>query len=115
MTILKMRSLVSVACSVVLLGSSLLAQATRLWVLRAPGEMVEYDLATFAVKQTVKVPAEALESPQNISVNALGQILFVPAVSLPLADTDVQAPHKIWFWNGHAATTIDQGVKREVA
>jgi len=43
--------------------SSLSGQAAHLWVLRAPGEMVEYDPATFAAKQTIKVPAEALKSP----------------------------------------------------
>jgi hypothetical protein len=92
-----------------------MAQGERLWMLRAPGEMVEYDLATFAPKQTVKVPAEAMQSPQNISVNRVGQMLFEQSVSLPLAESDVEAPHKVWFWNGKAAITIDQGVKREKA
>lgn len=109
---LKIRSLLAFVCGV-LLGAPVFAQGRRVWVLRAPGEMVEYDLATFEVKQTVKVPPEALESPQNLSINRLGQILFVPAASLPLAETDVDSPHKVWFWNGHAATTIDEGVKRE--
>lgn len=91
------------------------AQAKRLWVLRAPGEMVEYDATTFAVKQTVKVPAEAVQSPQNVAVNHLGQILFAPAVSLPLADSDLDSPHKAWLWNGHEAISIDLGVKHETA
>ena len=46
-----------------LLTVPLLGQGKRLWVLRAPGEMVEYDLTTFAAKQTVKVPPEAVKSP----------------------------------------------------
>jgi hypothetical protein len=87
------------------------AQAPRLWVLRPTGEMVEYDPATFAAKQTVKLPADAAQSPQSIFVNAVGQILFMPAVSLPLSEEDVAAPHKIWLWNANAASTIDQGVK----
>jgi len=62
----------------------------------------------------VKVPAEAAQAPQGISVNKLGQILFVPAVSLPLSENDVESPQKIWLWNGKDATTIDQGVKFEV-
>ncbi len=90
------------------------AQSRRLWVLRAPGEMVEYDLATFATKQTVKVPAEALQSPQNLSVNRLGQMLFSAPVALPLAESDLDAEHKLWFWNGRAASTLDLGLKREV-
>jgi hypothetical protein len=97
-----------------LLTSASLAQEKRLWVLRAPGELAEYDPATFATKQTVKVPAEAVQSPENLSVNRLGQILFVPDVSLPLTEEDAASAHKVWFWNGRTATTIDQGVKREV-
>jgi len=84
-------------------------------MLRPPGEMVEYDPATFAVKQTVKVPAEAAQSPQSVSVNRLGQILFAPAESLPLSEDDTASAHKVWFWNGHSAATIDAGVKREIA
>lgn len=91
------------------------AQTKRLWVLRASGEMVEYDPSTFAAKGTIKVPADVAAAPQSVSVNHLGQILFAPLVSLPLADTDVASPHKTWFWNGHAASMIDLGVKREVA
>ncbi len=102
------------ACALLLLAAPALAQGKRLWVLRAPGEMVEYDPATFAVKQAVKVPAEAVPSPGNISVNRLGQILFSAPVSLPLSKEDAEAAHRVWFWNVRAATTIDQSVKREV-
>lgn len=89
-----------------------MGQGKRLWVLRAGGEMVEYDPATFAQKQTVKVPPEAVQLPQNVSVNQLGQILFAPTVSLPLGESDAEAAHKVWFWNGRTATTIEQGVTR---
>ena len=65
-----------VVVSLLLLVGPALGQGKRLWVLRSPGEMVEYDPATFAVKQTVKVPAEAVQAPANVSVNRLGQILF---------------------------------------
>ena len=107
------------ASALVLSAAPLFAQGKlvpekRLWVLRSPGEMVEYDPSTFAVKQTVKVPAEASQSPQSLSVNRLGQILFAPAVSLPLAESDTQSPQKLWFWNGRTAITIDLGLKREV-
>ena len=99
-------------CGLVLLTSPSLAQGKHLWVLRSSGEMVEYDPATFAVKQTVKVPAEAVQSPGNISVNRLGQILYADTLSVPLSEEDVASAHKAWFWNGHVATTIDQGAKR---
>ena len=98
-----------------LMIAPMVGQGKRLWVLRSSGELAEYDPATFAAKPTVKLPAGAAQSPQSISVNRLGQILFAPAVSLPLADEDVSSAHKIWFWDGHAAATIDQGVKRETA
>jgi hypothetical protein len=104
-----------VACALISLAAPTLAQDKRLWVLRASGEMVEYDPATFAQKDTIKVPAEVAAAPQSVSVNHLGQVLFASVVSLPLADTDVESPHKVWMWNGHAASTIDLGVKREVA
>jgi hypothetical protein len=101
------------ACSVLLLGTVAFGQGKQLWVLRA-GEMVEYDPATFEVKSRVKVPAEAAQTPQNVSVNRMGQILFSPLIELPLAENDVDSPHKVWFWNGHSAVNIDRGVKREV-
>lgn len=91
------------------------AQEKRLWVLRAPGEMVEYDPATFTTRQTVEVPADALKTPQGISVNHAGQILFAPPVALPLGEEDLKSPHKVWLWNGRDAVTIDQGVTRKLA
>ncbi len=113
MTIAYMRNLL-VACGVFLLTLASFAPENRLWVLRAPGEMAEYDPATFAPKQVVKVPAEAVQSPENVSVNRLGQILFETPVSLPLSEDDAKSTHKIWFWNGHSAATIDQGLKRDL-
>lgn len=118
-----MRKILLVMIGLLLMTAPLLGQAKRLWVLRPPGEMVEYDPATFAVKQIIKVPAEAVESPGNILVNRAGQILYEAPVSLPLSEEDAESAHKVWFWNGRAATTpagtsaattIDQDVKREV-
>ncbi len=100
--------------AVLLLAGSLFGQAKRLWVLRSPGEIVEYDPTTFTTKQTVKVPAEAVKSPGNLQVNRLGQMLFVTALPVPLSEDDVASPHKVWIWNGHAATTIDQGIERTI-
>src|SRR5271166_2683906 len=114
-----MRKMLLVMGGLLLLTTPSLGQGKRLWVLRSPGEMVEYDPSTFAAKLTVKVPAEAIESPGSISVNRLGQILYEAAVSLPLSEEDAASAHKVWFWNGrtaaNAATIIDQGVKREVS
>lgn len=94
-------------------SASALGQGKRLWVLRAPGEMIEYDPATFAAKQKVKVPAEALQSAASMQVNRVGQILFAPTLSLPLAESDLTSPHKIWLWDGHDAIALDLGVKHQ--
>lgn len=107
-----MRRLVLISCALLLLATSLAAQSKRLWVLRAPGEAVEYDSTTFAEKQTVKVSAEAVESPQNFSVNHLGQMLFAAPVSLPLGEGDLAAERKVWFWDGKTATTLSREVAR---
>ncbi len=96
------------------LSASPQAQGKRLWVLHAAGDMIEYDPSTFAVKQTIKLPADATQSPASIELNRMGQILFAPALSLPLLDSDLTSPHKLWFWNGHAAVTMDMGVKHDV-
>ncbi len=99
-------------CALLLLAAPLVAQSKRLWVLRAPGEAAEYDPATFAEKQIVKVPAEALASTRNFSVNHLGQMLFAAPVSLPLAEDELAAQRKVWFWDGRAASTLSREVAR---
>jgi hypothetical protein len=109
-----MKRMPAILAAIATLCGSALSQGPRLWVLRAPGEMIEYDPATFAAKPTVKVPGEALQSPQSIQVNRLGQILFAPVLSLPLADSDLKALNKVWLWDGHEATTLDLAVKHEV-
>jgi hypothetical protein len=102
-----------------LLGAiPLMGQNKRLWVLRAPGEMVEYDPTSFSAKPPatnppIKLPSEAVKSPQSVSVNRQGQILFAPTVSLPLTEDDAEAPHKAWLWNGRAASSLDMGVSRK--
>ena len=100
---------VCLVAGVLLLALPLLAQSKRLWVLRDPGEMVEYDLTTFAVKARVKVPPQALRSAENLSVNQLGQILLVPSTTPAVTEEDAAAPHTVWLWNGQAATTLDPG------
>lgn len=107
-----MRRSLPAFCAAVLFTASLAAQSKRLWVLRAPGEAVEYDAATFAEKQTVKVPAEALKTPQTFSVNHVGQMLFAAPVSLPLPDGDLAAERKVWFWDGHTGSTLSRDIAR---
>jgi len=109
------RKLIFTVCMVIAFSATLVAQGKRLWVLRAPGEMAEYDPATFAAKQTVKAPAGAVAAPQSFSVNHLGQMLFATPVSLPLAEGDLAAVRKAWFWDGRAATTLTREVARSTS
>jgi len=97
--------------TLLLIATPLCAQSKRLWVLSATGEIVEYDPATFAPKQRVKLPPEAAKSPASVSINRQGQILFAPTVSLPLSDADTANLHKLWFWNGHTPASIDQSIE----
>jgi hypothetical protein len=39
-------------------------------------------------------------------------MLFASVVSLPLAEGDLSAERKVWFWDGHAATTLTRDVAR---
>jgi hypothetical protein len=110
-----MRKLIPTVCVVLVQVAALAAQSERLWVLRPPGEMVEYDPATFAARQTVKVPAEAVSSPQNFSVNHHGQMLFAAPASLPLMEGDSATGQNVWFWDGHTATTMSRQVSRTTA
>ena len=110
-----MQKHILIVCLALTFAFPLAAQNKRIWVLRAPGEAVEYDPATFAGKLVVKIPAEALTSPQNFQINALGQMLFAPAVVLPLTEGDFAAAKKIWFWNGHTAATLTRDISRTTA
>jgi hypothetical protein len=105
----------TIACILVLLVLPAAAQNKKLWVLRAPGEVVEVDATTFAERQSVKVPSEAIETPANFSVNQVGQMLFAASVALPLSEEDAAAAKKIWFWDGKIATTLTRDVSRSTA
>jgi len=69
-----MQKKVGYVIALLLMSTPLFTQTKRLWVLQSSGEMVEYDPTTFAPKQHVKLPPEALKSPSNIFVNRQGQI-----------------------------------------
>lgn len=101
--------------SVVTLVSTLPAQTKRLWILNSAGEMTEYDPSTFATRLTVKAPTEAAASPQALSVNRLGQMLFAPALALPLSEDDLSTQKKVWFWDGHTSTNLMRGAVRTTA
>jgi hypothetical protein len=110
-----MKKLVYASWILFSLALPLAAQSRRLWVLRAPGQAVEYDSASFAEKQRVKVPAEAVSAPQDFSVNHAGQMLYATAASLPLADGDVGDGKTVWFWDGHAASVLARDLSRSTS
>lgn len=110
-----MQKLILIVCFALTFSLPLAAQKKRVWVLRAPGEAVEYDASTFAEKLVVKIPPKALASPQNFQINALGQMLFAPAVALPLSEGDFAGAKNVWFWNGHTATTLPGDISRTTA
>jgi len=87
------------------------AQSTkRLWVLQQPDSIVEYDLATFKARQALKVPRRLLEHPESLSVNARGQMLFVPSVGEVWAGGETgDAAQRAWFWNGREAEELPLG------
>ena len=88
-----------------LLGSAAHAQAPqRLWVLQRPDELVEYDVTTFAARRTLKVPRRLLEQPEYLSINAMGQMVFLPPKDEQWASGELAtAGDRAWFWDGHQA------------
>jgi hypothetical protein len=109
-----LRKTLATFCVALLLCTWVAAQSKRLWVLQPSGVMTEYDPATFAGRQTVKVPAEAAGA-QNLAVNHLGQMLFAAPLALPFAEGELVADQKVWFWDGHTATTLAREVSHTTA
>lgn len=89
-------------------------QDKSVWVVHN-GEMVEYDSATFAPKQTVKLPPEAKQSPASLSVNRKGQILFAPAAALPVPEGELGPMQRVWLWNGTSGAWMERGVRRDTS
>ena len=81
------------------------AQNRRLWVLKEPNSIVEYDPSTFAPKQTFTLPAEAVRAPGVLKVNENGQMLFAPNPNDPSPDVGKNG-EEVWLWNGKAATQL---------
>ncbi len=97
-----------------LLCLSLLANAQsgkRLWVLQAPNGIVEYDPSTFVLKSSRQVPPEIFQSPQDLQINAKGQMLFLPAtVREPDGLVHESSNPKVWFWDGLSATFLNRTI-----
>ena len=65
-----------VSCVLVMacLAASVTAQSRRVWVVKAPDAIVEYDPATFAAKQSAPVPADVAKAARILQINRQGQI-----------------------------------------
>jgi hypothetical protein len=110
-----MRRKALTATVILALSICALAQNKRLWVVRPTGEAIEYDPATFLEKQTVKIPAEAAGSLSAFSVNSAGQMLFSQPAALPLMESNFSAERKVWFWDGHQASTLTRDISRSTS
>jgi hypothetical protein len=81
----------------------------HLWVVQSPNTIAEYDANTFTLKQKITVPDSlpnevvqgslAFQTP--LSINSLGQILYVPSVNAPESG-------KVWFWDGKSGVWLDR-------
>jgi len=102
-----LRCIVIVAC----LAVSATAQSRRLWVLKQPDSIVEYDPATFTPKHTIKIPEEILKAARILQINHQGQMLFAPNTDDPSPDVGKNG-EKFWFWDGQSATMLGRGIMR---
>jgi hypothetical protein len=94
-------------------GPAAAQTAKRLWVLHGPGEMVEYDAASFARKNGIRIPPQAFREPDHLSVNGHGQMLYVPGSTVePDAFIPNSTANRIWIWDGRAAAFLDPGSTR---
>ena len=84
------------------LGSAAHAQSSkRLWVLQEPDQIVEYDITTFAVLRTLTVPRQLLQVPEYLSINARGQMVFLPPKGAMWGGGAMAtAAGRMWFWDG---------------
>ena len=87
--------------------------AKQLWVLQEPDRIVEYDPSTFVARRTVTVPRRVLEHPEFLSVNARGQLLFLPPLGTEWTTGELATTRdRAWFWDGqHAKEWKLEGVK----
>jgi len=83
----------------------------RLWVLQGPAVVVEYDPATFAPRQTQKIPPEIFKSPQDLQMNRKGQMLFLPA-TVHESDGFVHenTEREFWFWDGASGRFMERPI-----
>src|SRR6266581_4742589 len=84
-----------------------------LWVLQEPDAVVEYDPATFAPRQTQKIPPEIFKSAQDLQINRKGQMLFLPA-TVRESDGFVHenTEREFWFWDGASGKFMERPITK---
>lgn len=82
---------------------SRLPAAQSVWVLQPPDRIIEYDVATFAARRTIPVPARVVAHPEYLAVNAHGQLLFAVPAGTALGETPEDSANLVWAWDGSTA------------
>ena len=102
-----------VSCVLVMacLAASVTAQSRRVWVVKAPDAIVEYDPATFAAKQSIPVPADVAKAARILQINRQGQMLFAPNPDDPSPDVGKNG-ERFWFWDGHTGSMLGREIIR---
>ena len=101
---MRLRLWTQVLVAVFLVSAAHAQSPKRLWVLQEPDEIVEYDVATFAARHTRKVPRRLLEHPEYLSINAKGQMVFLPPKGVQWGSGEMaSAGDRAWFWDGRRA------------
>jgi len=103
----KVSKLLALLCLV----ASAAAQGPRVWVLKEPDSIVEYDPATFAPRKSIKVPEDVLKGARILQVNHQGQMLFAPNTDDPSPDIG-KNDDRFWFWDGQSATMLGREIIR---
>jgi hypothetical protein len=109
--LIRMRNLLQFLLIAVCLAGPLFGQSRRIWVLKEPDSIVEYDPATFVAKQTQKVPEDVLKAARILQINAKGQMLFAPNTDDPSPDVGKNG-ERFWFWDGQATTMLGREIIR---
>jgi hypothetical protein len=106
-----MRNLLRFLLIAVCLAVPVFGQSRRIWVLKEPDSIVEYDPATFAARQTQKVPEDILKAARILQINGKGQMLFAPNTDDPSPDVGKNG-ERFWFWDGQATTMLGREIIR---
>lgn len=86
-------------------------QSRTLWVLNEPDTIVAYDSASFAPKQSVKVPEDVVKAARILQINHQGQMLFAPNTDDPSPDVGKNG-ERFWFYDGKSSAMLGREIIR---